>query len=582
MSDGQLGSGVERISFVEPFIGMSVIYVLMLVPVFLGYPVLATVGWAAILVLYGLAMLWMGQNLQGLRADHDFTMRTWNYQRAAKPLRVRLATGFSNFVMALIFAATLPVYMAFLLVGLVFQSRVNRAASSGLTLFVNGTVVSALCILGMSILLYVFRADTWYWMGPYWMPALLNLAAFFWLLHSVVRPQSVSEAWRISVWPSWLMLGLIVVTSIVFGALLNLDLTRRLGLSRGSVADIADLLPRFLHLPEFTDVAELLQQAATGELLRDSAGHTLLNLQWTAFGLLLALTSFQLVWKVFSAQRGENELLTIANLHITLGDIPAAREVAETQMTEKMISRHDLLAQVAAVEGDADAYWAELEAFAERRFYDLFQHQKPYLLHWLTENHLAIFGKQLNTYFLIQDARLGRLDDSPALLLALLKGGLAEPGPPDVPLSTVVGGLLLKCDMRPDRPAQMQEFISSVALLAGADQALETPAFVPAGAGADDARVWRGLHLLFGLLADRLSQRPEEETHDPALRVSAELVSLYEAVENPVVKYFYFHILQYAVDQPVGAAGAAMSLRFNPALRKGSAAAEKQLARYVE
>jgi len=582
MSEMELDPGVQRIGFIEPFVALFLVALLLFVPVLLGHPVLATIAWVAVLALSGLAYLWVHRDMDSLRADHDFTMRTWNYQRAAKPLRMRIATGFSNFVAALVFSATLPVYLILALFGVAFQSRVKRAASGGLSLFVSGTVVSALCILGMSILLYVFRLDTHYWLGTYWMPAVLNLAAFFWLLHAVLRPVAVSEAWRISAWPSWLMLGTIVVASIVFGALLNLDLTRRLGLSHGSLADLADLLPRFLHLPELTDVAELLEQAATGKLLHESAGHTLLNLQWTAFGVLLALTSFELIWKVFSAQRGENELLTIANLQMSMGDIAAARDVAETQMTEKMISRHDLLAQVAAVEADMDTYWAQLQAFAERRFYDLFQNQKPYLLHWLTENHISIFGKAPEIFFRIRESRRSFLDDSPVVLFCMLRDVLVAPGTPDFPLGSVIGGLLLECDKRADRSAKVQAFVGAVAGLKGADEALATPAFVPEGSDADEARAWQGLHVVFGLLADRLSHRPEEEITDPALRAGEHLTALYDAVENPVVKYFYFHILQYAVEQPVGPAGMAMSARFNPAIRKGAAEAGRRLARYVE
>lgn len=582
MSQVELDPGVERVDFVAPFIGLLILYLLMLLPVILGHPRLAAIAWAFDLSLMGITLLWLRTEVQSLRAEHDFTMRTHNYQGVARPLRVRLATGFSNFVMGVVVAATLPVYFGLLLIGIVFQSRVRRAASGGMTLFVNGTAVSAVCILIMSVLVYVFRLDTYYWMGPYWMPALLNIAAFFWLLHAVLRPQAVSEAWRISAWPAWLILALIVLASISFGAILNLDLTRRLGLSHGSFSDLVGLLSRFLDLPGFSDVADLVRQAGTGEILHESAGDTLLNLQWTAFGLLLAATSFQLVWKVFSAQRGEHELMTIANLHMSMGDVAAARQVAEAQMTESMIGRHDLLAQVAAVEGDMAAYWAELQAFGERRFYDLYQTHEPYLLHWLSEIHLNTYGKLLDLYLRIRQSRCSFLPDSPVLLYCLMRDAILVPGEPEAPLKPVIADMLALRQNRPDGDDRTVAFLGSIVELPGAEEALQTPAFIPAGADADEARVWEGLHLLFGLMADRLSQRPPEETDELALRTARELVGLYEQVSNPAVKFFYFHILQAATEQPVGPAGAAMPGLFNPALRAGVAGAEKKLARYFK
>lgn len=582
MSDMQVDPGLERLDFRAPFIAILILYVLMLVPVFLGHPGWATGAWVFMLALIGVSALWVGRDLQALRAEHDFTSRTRNYQGMAKPFRTRLAIGFSNFVTGVVVVATLPVYIVFLLMGLIFQSRVARAASGGLGLFVNGTAVSALCILVMAALVYFLRLDTYYWMGPYWMPALLNFAALMWLLHAVLRPQAVSEAWRISAWPAGVILGVIVAASIVFGALLNLDLTRRLGLSHGGLTDLEGLLARFLDLPGLAEVTDLVRQASTGEILREGAGDTLLNLQWTAFGLLLAATSFQLVWKVFNAQRGEHELLTIANMHMSLGDVAAARRVAEEDMTESMIGRHDLLAQVAAVEGDAFAYWTELAAFSERRFYDMFQSHRPYVLHWQSEGHLGAYEKQFEAMMLIRAARFMFLDDSPVLVYCTLAAQMPVAGEPDAPIRPYVANAAASLADRGIEDPLALAFFGRVSGLTGIEHARDSAPFIPDGADADDACVWVGMHLLCGMIAERMAGRTGQDSDDAALSVRDSLVSIYERIGNPAVKFFFFQILRDAVLQVDEPLRPSMSSVFDAALRTGVAEAQAKLTRYFK
>ena len=581
MSETQDEAEYERLDFGASLTLVAIMCAIVYIPLILGKPILATISWWGLLVLMWVTVLWVGSEMRGMRAAHDFTSRTANFHAARQPLSQRIAGGFSTFVSVSMIIAALPVYLVFMVFAVLFQLIMPRAASTGVTLFVSGTAVSAFCILAMSLLVYLFRIDQLYWMGDVWIPLLLNLAAFLWLLHAVMRPRAVSEAWRISAWPAWLILSLIVLASIGFGAVLHLDLMRRLGVSHGGANDLAGLLPRFLDLPGLTEVAALVRQAGSGEILRAADSDTLLNLQWTAIGILLALTSFQLVWKVFSTRRGEQELVSIANLRMSMGNVEAARDVAENQMTESMLRRHDILAQVAAVEGDIERYWRELEAYSERSFYDLFQSHRPYLLHWQSQAHLEAYRKRQEAFDLIHMARYRYLEDSPVLLHMLisdvLRAGLRDGQTLDV-FAERVRKMVLGREQAGANALACLEWVAPIKSLA---EAQSMDPFVPAGADPDEARVWTGIHLLFGLYADQTGDLDPEDRQEEAAAAGLELRTLYEGIENAVVKFYFFYILSDAIvlmDKPLQDD---MSARYNASLRTGVAAAQKKLTRYL-
>jgi hypothetical protein len=106
--------------------------------------------------------------------------------------------------------------------------------------------------------------------------------------------------------------------------------------------------------------------------------------------------------------------------------------------------------------------------------------------------------------------------------------------------------------------------------------------FIPDDADADDSCVWVGLHLLCGMIAERMAGRTGPETEAAALSVRDSLVSIYERIGNPAVKFFFFQILRDAVLQVDEPLRPALSSVFDAALRTGVADAQAKLARYFK